>query len=68
MPNVTNVLHPPDIRVRVGEPVSLEYADAQADTDRIMTAIMALLPPEAHERHEPTPEELARTMPPGMEP
>jgi hypothetical protein len=30
-----------------------------------MAAIMALLPPEAHERHEPTPEELARTLPSG---
>ena len=37
---------------------------AQADTDRIMTSIMDLLPPEAHERHEPTPEELAKTVPP----
>ncbi len=65
VPNLTNLAHPPDIRVRVGKPMSLDYADAQADTDTIMAAIMALLPPEAHERHEPTPEELARTMPPG---
>jgi len=50
--------------VRVGPPVPLEYGDAQADTDRIMTSIMDLLPPEAHERHEPTPEELAKTVPP----
>jgi putative phosphoserine phosphatase/1-acylglycerol-3-phosphate O-acyltransferase len=65
VPNVTNVLHPPNIRMRVGEPVALAYDDAQADTDRIMAAIMDLLPPEAHERHDPTAEELARTMPPG---
>ena len=63
VPNVTNILHPPNIRVRVGGPVSLDYADAQADTDTIMAAIMDLLPPEAHERHDPTPEELARTLP-----
>ncbi|MBV8560495.1 MAG: HAD-IB family hydrolase, partial [Acidimicrobiia bacterium] len=50
--------------VRVGEPVELEYGDLQADTDRIMAAIMALLPSEAHSRHEPTAEELARTRPP----
>ena len=30
-----------------------------------MEAIMALLPAEAHEHHTPTPEELARTYPPG---
>ena len=64
VPNVTNVLHPPGIRVRVGQPVALEYTDAQADTDRIMAAIMDLLPPEARERHDPTPEELAKTKPP----
>src|SRR5438067_576383 len=64
VPNVTNVLHPPTVRVRVGQPVTLDYADAQADTDRIMAAIMDLLPPESKERHDPTPEELARTLPP----
>ena len=66
VPNVTNLAHPPNIRVRVGRPVELSYADdAQVDTDRIMAAIMALLPPESRERHEPTAEELARTLPPG---
>jgi putative phosphoserine phosphatase/1-acylglycerol-3-phosphate O-acyltransferase len=57
-------LNAPTVRVRVGAPVSLDYGDAQADTDRIMAAIMDLLPPESRERHEPTPEELARTKPP----
>jgi putative phosphoserine phosphatase/1-acylglycerol-3-phosphate O-acyltransferase len=64
VPNITNVLHAPEVRVRVGQPVDLDYGDAQADTDRIMAAIMDLLPPESRERHEPTPEELARTKPP----
>ncbi|MBV9286091.1 MAG: 1-acyl-sn-glycerol-3-phosphate acyltransferase, partial [Acidimicrobiia bacterium] len=64
VPNVTNVLRAPEIRVRVGEPVALDYTDPQADTDRIMTAIMDLLPPESRERREPTEEELARTKPP----
>ena len=64
IPNVTNVLHAPTVRVRVGDAVDLEYGDAQVDTDRIMAAIMDLLPPESRERHEPTPEELARTKPP----
>jgi len=64
VPNVINLLRPPTVRVRVGQPVPMEYADAQADTDRIMAAIMDLLPPESRERHEPTPEELAKTKPP----
>jgi putative phosphoserine phosphatase/1-acylglycerol-3-phosphate O-acyltransferase len=50
--------------VRVGEPLALDYGDAQADTDRIMAAIMDLLPPESRERHEPTEDELAKTKPP----
>ena len=53
------------MRIRVGAPVHLQYRSVAADTKRIMAAIMALLPPEAHERHEPTPEELARTLPSG---
>jgi putative phosphoserine phosphatase/1-acylglycerol-3-phosphate O-acyltransferase len=65
VPNVTNVLHPPNIRVRVGDPIDLDYGDPQPDTDRIMDSIMALLPPESKEHHDPTPAELARTMPPG---
>jgi putative phosphoserine phosphatase/1-acylglycerol-3-phosphate O-acyltransferase len=64
VPNVLNVLQPPPVRVRVGSPVALDYADAQADTDRIMAAIIDLLPPESRERHEPTAQELAKTKPP----
>lgn len=67
LPNVTNVLHPPEVLVRVGEPVSLAYEDLEADTERIMSAIVDLLPPEAREPYEPTAEELARTLPPGYE-
>ncbi|MHB8437678.1 MAG: HAD-IB family hydrolase [Acidimicrobiales bacterium] len=65
LPNVTNLLHPPNIRVRVGPPVDLGLADAVVDTEAIMQAISALLPEEAHEEREPTTEELARTFPPG---
>jgi putative phosphoserine phosphatase/1-acylglycerol-3-phosphate O-acyltransferase len=64
-PNVTNVLSPPLVTVRVGKPVHLEYDDLDADTNRMMSAISALLPPEAHEWHEPTEDELARTLPAG---
>jgi putative phosphoserine phosphatase/1-acylglycerol-3-phosphate O-acyltransferase len=65
LPNVLNVTDPPRIQVRVGEPVDLKGKSLDADTKRIMKAISALLPPEANERHVPTPEELARTYPPG---
>ena len=68
LPNVTNVLHPPTVRVRVGPPVrDLTGEDFEADTERIMAAITAQLPPEANLRRIPTPEELARTLPPGSQ-
>lgn len=65
LPNVTTVLHPPHVQVRVGQPLSLGLTDADADTAAVMKAIAALLPAEARRRHEPTAEELARTFPPG---
>jgi putative phosphoserine phosphatase / 1-acylglycerol-3-phosphate O-acyltransferase len=68
MPRVWNVAHPPTVRVRVGEPVDLKLRSPQADTKRMMAAIVDLLPPEARRRREPTPEELARTYPSGHDP
>lgn len=65
LPNVLNVVEPPTVRIRVGEPVALKYKDVDADTKRIMKAIMALLPDESRVRHVPTAEELAATLPPG---
>lgn len=65
VPNVANVVKPPRIRVRVGPPVELDYADAGADTEAIMDAIVDLLPAEAKRRRKPTAEELARTYPAG---
>ena len=68
LPNVTGVLRPPTVRVRVGPPVrGLTGEDFGADTERIMAAITAQLPPEANLRRIPTPEELARTLPPGSQ-
>jgi putative phosphoserine phosphatase/1-acylglycerol-3-phosphate O-acyltransferase len=65
LPNITNVFSPPEVRVRVGEPVDgLAYDDPAADTERIMAAIMALLPDEARVDREPTEDEIARAMPP----
>ena len=63
LPDFTLVRNPPTVTVRVGKPMSLSLTDAKADTDSIMEAISALLPAESRVRHEPTPEELARTKP-----
>jgi len=65
VPNVLNVTNPPLVTIRVGDPVEIKGRSADADTKRIMKAISALLPKEGRERYEPTPEELARTYPPG---
>ena len=65
LPNVTELRHPPLVRVRVGPPVSLGLVDAVADTESIMAAIAALLPPPAEAVGHPSAEELARTYPPG---
>nr|MDQ3756958.1 1-acyl-sn-glycerol-3-phosphate acyltransferase [Actinomycetota bacterium] len=67
LPNVTNVLHPPLVQVRVGDAVPglrLGPKDAKADTEAIMAAIVALLPEEARVPREPTEEEIARALPP----
>ena len=65
LPNVFNVTSPPTIRIRVGPAVELKYKNIDKDTQRIMAAIMALLPAEAREPHEPTAEELRLTYPAG---
>jgi putative phosphoserine phosphatase/1-acylglycerol-3-phosphate O-acyltransferase len=65
VPNVLNVVTPPLVTVRVGPPVALTHKSADADTKRIMKAIMALLPPESRERREPTADEIALALPPG---
>lgn len=65
IPRMWNVTHPPRVTVTVGEPVELKYASPGADTKRIMSAITALLPPEARRKRTPSPEELALTYPAG---
>ena len=62
-PDVMAVGHPPTVRIRVGQPVDLKYRSADADTKRIMAALVDLLPEEARVHREPTPEELARSLP-----
>jgi putative phosphoserine phosphatase/1-acylglycerol-3-phosphate O-acyltransferase len=68
LPRLWNVLDPPRVTVRVGPPVPLARRSPAADTERIMAAVVDLLPPEAREAREPTPEELALTYPPGRRP
>lgn len=66
LPNVTKVLSPPTVTVRVGAPVAgLDGSDAAGDTQRVLEAITALLPAEAQIRRIPTADEVARAMPPG---
>jgi putative phosphoserine phosphatase/1-acylglycerol-3-phosphate O-acyltransferase len=64
LPNVTNVLHPPRVRVRVGPPVRDLTGDPVADTAKIMKAISAHLPPEARKAHKPSEDERRRAKPP----
>ena len=65
LPNVLNLTDPPTVRIRVGEPVRVLGRSLEADTKRIMAAIVELLPDDAYRRRTPTPEELAATYPPG---
>ncbi len=67
LPDVLNLTNPPNIRVRVGPAVDLGLQDPDEDTRRIMAALSDLLPAAARRPHDPTPEELARTLPPGYD-
>jgi putative phosphoserine phosphatase/1-acylglycerol-3-phosphate O-acyltransferase len=68
VPLVWNLTSPPEVEVQVGPPVALGLTDADADTEAIMAAIVEQLPPDARVAREPTPEELAATMPSGAKP
>jgi putative phosphoserine phosphatase/1-acylglycerol-3-phosphate O-acyltransferase len=57
----------PLVTATVGPPVELKYRSPDADTKRIMAAIVDLLPPEAREHRTPTDEELALTYPAGYQ-
>ena len=65
VPNVLNLTDPPTVRIRVGQPVDLVGRSLEADTKRIMAAIVDLLPEGAYRRSRPTAQELAATYPPG---
>jgi putative phosphoserine phosphatase/1-acylglycerol-3-phosphate O-acyltransferase len=64
-PDVTNLTDPPTVRIRVGPPVDMKHRSLDADTKRMMAAIADLLPAAARREREPTPEEIARALPPG---
>ncbi len=57
----------PEITVRVGPPVKLAYKSPDADTKRIMKALVKHLPAEAREHRTPTADELAATYPSGYQ-
>jgi len=63
IPNMTTVLRPPMVTVRVGTPVPVDGEDAVADTQAIMAAIVELLPDAGRVKHKPTADELSRTRP-----
>ncbi len=65
LPNVLNLAEPPTVRIRVGEPVRVIGRSLEADTKRIMAAIVDLLPADAYRKRTPTADELAATFPPG---
>ena len=68
LPDVTNVLTPPTVTIRVGEPIELAGDDLDEDTATMMSAISDLLPPEASQPYSPSRDELARTYPGGVIP
>lgn len=57
----------PEIRVRVGPPVPLKYRSLDADTKKIMAALVDQLPDEARQQRTPTHDELMATYPPGYQ-
>jgi putative phosphoserine phosphatase/1-acylglycerol-3-phosphate O-acyltransferase len=66
LPNLLALGHPPRITISVGPAVpGLTGESLDADTKRIMKAIVAQLPPEARKKHKPTEDELRRTFPSG---
>ncbi len=64
-PKMLALSDPPTVTVTVGPPVAIKRRSVDADTKRIMQAIMSELPAEAAVQRTPTDAELARTYPPG---
>lgn len=68
LPRMTNLLNPPEVTVRFGEPVDLKYRSVPKDMARIFDAITDLLPEEVRNPPRPTLAELALTYPDGVVP
>ncbi|MEM7142015.1 MAG: HAD-IB family hydrolase, partial [Actinomycetota bacterium] len=69
VPNMVNVLRPPKIRVRVGEPLPLPDGIDELDgTELVMSSIFDLMPAEGKVDRTPSDAELARSYPPGGAP
>lgn len=65
LPRVHQVVNPPKVTVKVGPPFLAGAADPHLETEKIMKAIVDLLPAEARRRRRPTPEQIAMATPPG---
>lgn len=68
VPNLLNLLNPPKVHVRVGEPMNLPRRSLDRDTQRIMDAITALLPAPLRREQHPSAEQIRRACPPGYDP
>jgi len=68
LPNVLAIGEPPLVSIRVGAAVPLKYRSVDADTKRIMSAIMQHLPAESRVRRTPTDDEIRHASPPGWTP
>jgi putative phosphoserine phosphatase/1-acylglycerol-3-phosphate O-acyltransferase len=68
LPDVLAIGEPPTVSVSVGGAVPLKYRSVDADTKRIMAAIMQLLPAESRVRRTPTDAEIRHASPPGWAP
>ncbi len=68
LPQMTTLIDPPRISIRIGKAFEVDGIDAHADTEQIMAAIVQQLPDEARVATTPSPEDLARTYPSGRAP
>lgn len=68
VPDLTNVLNPPKVLIKVGETFHLGGEDLDADTETLMDAIKAELPAAAKLPYRPTERELADSYPGGVIP
>ena len=66
LPNVLNLTDPPTVRIRVGAPVGLVGRSLEADTKRIMSAIVDLLPADAVSQAHAERRGACRDLPAGL--